>query len=346
MKIIIILLISLLNGQNLLDYLSGPITFRIGLINGYDDNVLRLSNIEKSQASTNKYIMGGADTFDSHFSRLVIAGQKKIQLAHRGKSIHIYTRANISNYSNNKNRQHWSGNIKGVYKWGSYKRVSFSIRHLNRYYIRHYINRDISNDDLMPCAFSDREQLLEVAHPIKKKQWVTMQLSYNQRYFDIPFTEFDLDILSSYFKISRKIDDFGTIAIAFKYGEATNTTFGNTAKASDLDRSYNNFEWYMPLTYNINTGLINKVGISIRKDYRNYIAESVGDPLHSGRNHKDNKFNFWADHKINESILIKTSLLYRYRKTESQFNWVSELKTFHQWQAWISIEWKMVYDRY
>ena len=54
MKIIIILLISLLNGQNLLDYLSGPITFRIGLINGYDDNVLRLSNIEKSQASTNK----------------------------------------------------------------------------------------------------------------------------------------------------------------------------------------------------------------------------------------------------------------------------------------------------
>ena len=68
--------------------------------------------------------------------------------------------------------------------------------------------------------------------------------------------------------------------------------------------------------------------------------------MHSWRNHKDSKFNFWAERKINESFLIKTSLRYRNRKTESQFNWVSELKTFHQWQAWISIEWKMVYDRY
>ena len=47
MKIIVILFISLLNGQNLLDYLSGPITMKIGLINGYDDNVLHFSDIEK-----------------------------------------------------------------------------------------------------------------------------------------------------------------------------------------------------------------------------------------------------------------------------------------------------------
>ena len=198
----------------------------------------------------------------------------------------------------------------------------------------------------MPCSFSDREQIVETTYPVKRGQWITLQLSYNQRYYDKPFTEFDLDILSSYFKISRKIDDFGTIAIAFKYGEATNTTFGNTAKASYLDRSYNNFEWYIPLTYNTKTRLINKIGISIRRDFRNYIAESAGDPLHSGRNHKDSKFNFWAERKINESFLIKTSLRYRNRKTESQFNWVSELKTFHQWQAWISIEWKMIFDRY
>ena len=62
MKIIVILFISLLNGQNLLDYLSGPIILKIGLINGYDDNVLRFSDIEKSPASTDKYIMGGANT--------------------------------------------------------------------------------------------------------------------------------------------------------------------------------------------------------------------------------------------------------------------------------------------
>ena len=65
MKIIAIVIISLLNGQNLLDYLKGPITMRVGLINGYDDNVLRFSDIEKQHASTDKYIMGGSSTFDS-----------------------------------------------------------------------------------------------------------------------------------------------------------------------------------------------------------------------------------------------------------------------------------------
>ncbi|MCH2380830.1 MAG: hypothetical protein MK228_04870, partial [Nitrososphaerales archaeon] len=68
--------------------------------------------------------------------------------------------------------------------------------------------------------------------------------------------------------------------------------------------------------------------------------------LHSGRNHIDNKMNIWVEKKINEKLLVKTSLRYRFRLTESQFDWVSKLRTFHQWQASISIEWKMVYDRY
>ena len=128
MKIIAIVIISLLNGQNLLDYLKGPITMRVGLINGYDDNVLRFSDIEKHQASTDKYIMGGSNTFDSHFSRLHFIGEKRIKLASTGKYINFYSKFNISNYSNNVNRQHWSGIIKSTYRWGSYKKLSYSIR--------------------------------------------------------------------------------------------------------------------------------------------------------------------------------------------------------------------------
>ena len=88
MKIILILLFSVLNGQGFLDYLSGPITLKVGLVSGYDDNVLRFSDIEKRQASENKLIMDGTDTFDSHFSRLYLVGEKKIQLIGRGKYIY------------------------------------------------------------------------------------------------------------------------------------------------------------------------------------------------------------------------------------------------------------------
>ena len=346
MRIITILFLSFLNGQTFSDYLSGPITLKLGLINGYDDNTLRFSNAEKAHASIDKFIMGGANTFDSHYSRAYIVGAKRIQLSSQGKYLYFYSRANISKYSNNKNRQHWSGNLKTTYKWGSYRKLSYSLRHLNSYYIRHYIDRDISNNILKSCSFSDREQLVEATYPIKRSLWMTMQLSYNQRYFDSPFTEFDLDILSSFFKISKSIRDIGTIAVAFKFGDATNLTYGTTAKASLLDRSYKNFEWYVPLTINNDVGIFNKIGVSIKQDFRSYIVEAVGDPLHSGRNHKDSKYDIWAENKINEKIIIKASLRYRYRKTDSQFDWVSRLKTFHQWQAWISIEWKMLYDRY
>ena len=346
MKIIVILFISLLNGQNLLDYLSGPITMKIGLINGYDDNVLHFSDIEKSQASTNKYIMGGANTFDSHFTRYFVTADKRIHLADRSKYIHFYTRTNISNYSHNDNRHHWSGNLKTTYRWGPYRKIAYSLRHLNSYYTRHYIDRDISNYILQPCNFTDREQYIEFSYPIKRDQWMSILLSYNQRYYDIPFIEFDLDILSSSLKINRRVRNVGSIAIVLNLGTANNLTFGKTAKAGLLDRSYKNFEWYVPFTYGRGIGVLDKVGFSMRQDFRYYKAEEEGDQLHSGRNHIDNKMNIWAEKKINAKLLVKASLRYRFRLTESQFDWVSKLRTFHQWQAWISIEWKMVYDRY
>lgn len=346
MRIIIILLLSFLNGQTILDYLSGPITYKIGIVNGYDNNVLHLSRIEKNQASINELILGGANTFDSHFTRYFVNGAKKIYLAERSKYIHIYIRANISNYSQNDNRHHWSGNFKTTYRWGSYRRIVYSLRHLNSYYTRHYIDRDISSYILQPCNFTDREQYMEFSYPIKRNQWMSLLISYNQRYYDIPFTEFDLDILSSSLEINRRLRNVGTIAIAFKYGEANNINFGNTAKASSLDRSYKNFEWYMPLTYSKDIGIFNRVGISVRQDFRYYIAEAFGDPLHSGRNHIDSKMDIWFENKINENLYVKSSLRYRHRLTESQFDWVSKLRTFQQWQAWISVEWKMVYDRY
>ena len=43
---------------------------------------------------------------------------------------------------------------------------------------------------------------------------------------------------------------------------------------------------------------------------------------------------------------INDTVRYRKRTTNSQFDWVSELKTFDQVQAWVTLEWDMIYDRY
>ena len=346
MRLIVILSFSILCGQSWIDYLHSPIKWTVGLTNGYDNNVLKLSSVEKKDAALEGDILGGADTFDSHYTRFSMSGLKKIQLAERKKQIQFYAKGNISNFTQNENRRYWSGNLKATYHWGSYRKLEYSIRHLDSYYIRHYIDRDVSADALASCNFTDREQKILATYPLKKRLWTSGFVSYTQRYFDKPFTEFDLDIVTTSLKVSKKFRGFGTIAIEGKYGIADNITFGETAKASDLERSYKHFEWFVPVSYNQDFFGFDNVGISMRRDIRIYGAETLADPLHSGRSHEEVKWDVWGEKNLSENLTLKGSLRYRIRTTNSQFEWVSELKTFDQVQAWVILEWDMIYDRY
>ena len=346
MRLIVILSFSILCGQSWIDYLHSPIKWTVGLTNGYDNNVLKLSSVEKKDAALEGDILGGADTFDSHYTRFSMSGLKKIQLAERKKQIQFYAKGNISNYTQNENRRYWSGNLKATYHWGSYRKLEYSIRHLDSYYIRHYIDRDVSTNELASCSFTDRDQRILVSYPIKRRLWTSGFVSYTQRYFDKPFTEFDLNIVTTALKISKKFRGFGTIAIEGKYGIADNITFGKTAKASDLDRSYTHVEWFVSISYNQNFFGFDNVGFSMRRDIRIYGAETLADPLHSGRSHEEVKWDVWGEKNLSENLTLKGSLRYRIRTTNSQFEWVSELKTFDQVQAWVILEWDMIYDRY
>ncbi len=346
MKLLPLLLTSFLLGQSWSNYLNSPIKWTIGLTNGYDNNVLRLSEIEQKDAALDESILGGAETFDSHYARFSLSGLKNVQLSDRKKQIQFYGKVNISNYSQNKNRRHWSGNLKATYRWGSYRKLEYSLRHLDSYYIRHYVDRDISTDELASCNFTDREQRILASYPLQRRLWATGFVSYTQRYFDKPFTEFDLDIVSTTIRISKKFRGFGTISLEGTYGVAENITFGKTANASDLDRSYKHAEWYIPISYNQGFFGLDDIGLSLRRDVRLYKAESMGDPLHSGRSHTEVKVDVWGEKDLRKHFTIKGKIRYRKRTTDSRFDWVSNLKTFDQVQAWVTLEWDMIYDRY
>ena len=58
------------------------------------------------------------------------------------------------------------------------------------------------------------------------------------------------------------------------------------------------------------------------------------------------KYNFWIRKAVGEDISIKISSRFRSRLTESDFKWVSDLKSFNQIQYWINIEWDLIYDQY
>ena len=249
MRYIAIILLSNLWGQTWIDYLRSPVKWTVRLTNGYDNNVLRLSPIEKDNAALNQTILGGAKTFDSHYVRFSLSGHKKIQLADREKQIQLFFKSNISNYIHYKHRQHWSGYAKASYHWGAYQRLEYMVSHLNDYYLRHYKDLDITVNQLFTCSFTDREHRLLVSHPIKLRLWVTGSLSYTQRYYDPSFTEFDSDITMTALKLSKRFRDFGTVSVEGIYGIADNITFGKVAKSSNLDRSYRHMELYLPISF-------------------------------------------------------------------------------------------------
>ena len=346
MRYIAIILLSNLWGQTWVDYLRSPVKWTVGLTNGYDNNVLRLSPIEIDNAALNQTILGGAKTFDSHYVRFFLSGLKKIQLADREKKIQLFFKSNISNYIHYKHRQHWSGYVKASYHWGAYRRLEYMVSHLNDYYMRHYKDLDITVNQLFNCSFTDREQRLLVSHPIKLRFWVTGSISYTQRYYDRSFTEFDSDIITTTLKVSKRFRDFGTISVEGIYGIADNITFEKVAKSSNLDRSYKHMELYLPITYDQGVLGLKEVGFSLRADFRQYGVEDISDPLHSGRSHRETKFDIWGEKNLKENLMISCTIRFRNRYTDSLHDWVSELKSFDQLQAWISIEWKMLYDRY
>ena len=322
-----------------------PFEYTIGITSGYDNNVMRFSSEEFHEAAMDTKLMGGAANFDSFVYRIGISGKKSIWESGK-KELFINGMVNWADYRHNLERKYWSGGLDVTYRWGSYKNIKYSLRHLDKFYLRHYVDRDVSTTSLAPCAFTDRNNYVTLTQKFGRGQWVNFGAGYLQRYYDIPFTEFDLDIVYTRGKINKRVKKVGTVAFQFERGHATNVTFEKTAKASGFDRSYETMEWYLPIKVQKRIPFLNEIGVSTRVETRVYEAEDPDDPLHSGRNHVDSKYDLWIKKNLTESMKVTLSGRYRTRVTESVYDWVTDLKSFNQLQFWCKVEWDLVYDRY
>jgi len=290
-------------------------------------------------------VMGGANTFDSYINKINTRLQKTIFEIDK-KELSLSSSFNLSSYVHNPNKSYWSGNFSTVYKWGSYRNLKYSLRHLNSYYLRHYTNRDVSTNSLRPCYFSDRDQIVALTMPIRNRIWYSIGAGYLQRYYDNTFTEFDLDVYYARLRLNKRIKKFGTVSLQLDRVSAENVTYNKTAVSSNFDRSYDAIEWYLPIKMDRSLSYFNQAGISFRQEIRVYDAEALDDALHSGRNHKDLKIDLWLNKKISDRLEITISSRFRKRDTESSYDWVKDLKSFKQMQLWCKIKWAFTYDNY
>ena len=324
---------------------STPFEYTLSFTSGYDNNVLRFSDRDFSDAVLSPEILGGTTTFDSYVFKYGLKGQKSL---YKVKKNEVILRGNFtfSDYRNNKEKKYWSSGGDLIYKWGGYKNIKYQIRHLNSFYLRHYINRDVSNDLYSPCFFNDRNQNISISQRYLKNSWSILTLGYIQRYYDKPFTEFDLDIIFIRVKHNYKLKNIGIFGIQYEYGNAKSTSGEFPLKPSSFDRSYKSTEMYLPLIIKKKINTIDEFGFSYRNENRLYDAEDFNDPLHSGRSHRDYKYDLWIKKDISDGLKLNFKFRYRKRDTFSSYKWVSDLKSFNQIQTWITIEWKIDYDNY
>ena len=306
---------------------------------------MRFSKQEILDASSNIKYLGGSKVFDSYINKIQFGFDKTLYAKNKKEFIFNSFIAS-SDYIHNPNKDYWSGSISAKYKWGPYRNLKYSLRHLNSYYLRHYIDRDLSMNDLKPCSFTDNDQYVSISDRINRRNWYIVGIGFLQRYYDNPFTEFDLDIYYARLRINKKIKKYGTISFQIDRSIADNVTYTKTGISSDFDRSYESIEWYMPIKINSPISIVENFGFSLRQELRYYNAEAANDVLHAGRDHVDNKFDIWVNKSLNEDIDIALSARFRSRKTDSSYSWVRDLKSFKQIQLWCKIKWGFSYDNY
>ena len=252
-KIIICLLIlSCLSART-------PFDYTIGITGGYDNNVMRFSLEEFDQAAMDSDLMGSAKTFDSFVYRIGVSGEKIVWKSMK-KELSINGLFNWADYRNNPEREYASGGADAIFSWGSYQNIKYSLRHLDSFYLRHYVNRDVSTETQSPCAFTDRNQSIALTHRISKRYWVNLGVGYLQRYYDKPFTEFDLNINYVKVKLNQKLRKLGNISFQVNRGRATSQSHFLPDRPSSFNRSYETMEWYLPIKIQKGIPFLNEIG--------------------------------------------------------------------------------------
>ena len=124
--------------------------------------------------------------------------------------------------------------------------------------------------------------------------------------------------------------------ILVSHAIADNTSFVSGLNSTAFDRSYNSSAVELRASKRL-VKYFNKINIGYGLSYRSYLSEKISDPLHSGRSHWENFLSLSILKELRNDIDIELKYRVRYRKTNSEFDWVESLKTFYDNQFMIKI---------
>ena len=124
---------------------------------------------------------------------------------------------------------------------------------------------------------------------------------------------------------------------------AKNISYNNGLNSTSFDRSYDSSELEVVIKKDLDK-FLNRLSFGYSIGTRLYISESESAPLHSGRSHVDNSFFIAIRKELRYDMDMELKYKLRYRKTDSDFDWVESLKSFADNEIVIRFTYEMEMD--
>ncbi len=310
-----------------------PIYFKFGTTVGYNDNVFKFSDSEKNNSNSYNY-MGNSINYDSSIIKPEFRILYSPKIFKNNTSNFIFF-ASSSNYSSVIDKNGLYLSFRFEYKIGSYNWLKVSYKSTRNNFLRYYLDADVPTDEYLKCDYDSESLLVSYSVNLKKYGWLRFGLSSGSQFFNPNFTEFDLDINRGELKYYFNIKDFNA-SILLWTDIAKNTTYANGLSSTAFDRSYKSSALSFKISKKINR-YFEKLNIEYRFGNRSYLSESLSDPLHSGRSHFEQSFSASILKELRNDISLELKYKVRFRRTDSEFDWVETLKTFSDNQIMVKM---------
>jgi len=331
-----LLFFSALCSNSIFSGFKVPIYFTSSVSMGYDNNLFRLSTLNLDSTLLPSIV--DASAFDSGYviPKLKIDYQPYIFKNLKTDFNFAYTRNHYFS-SSEKSFNIFQSQI-GI-KFAPYQSIKFSHRYIPKYYLRNYIDHDMSKEQYEVCTFSIESFSVSYSHPLTKRNWIKLKLNNTNYFYNESFTEFDTRIIQFeskyYFRFLKSSN-----SIWYSYSDGDNISTNNGYYSTNVNRSYGEHNLGVSFKKKLRKiKSIDSFGTSFMYENRFYKAENDDDlsfssresALHNGRTHNEFNFSFWIDKKINQ-INNQFKFKYRHRNVESDYYWVSDFKEFNKFE--------------
>ena len=332
--------------QELLDRLIVPIDYQINFSTGYDSNLFLFSNDFQSNKVVESQILDDIKFYDSDYYKTNIKLIYSPVISYQGETNFILKVQNKI-YRTFHKKNTLSTNLKFEKKFSSYNWLKAGYYFSPHNYLRRYKDLDLHSEDYFDCTYSNSKLFLSYSFPLTKNTWSRLTWSSSKLYYNKHFAEFDTHTNNFKWYFSHKLNKKVNYSMNIGYEIGNNISFEDGLPSTEINRSYESkFLKISRSHYNINSININKLYVSFSTDLRNYISESLYDPLHNGRYHFDYQLYVSIRKRIKSSFSTNLFFKFRKRQTISEFEWVQDLKSFNKFEMGVKFTFNGVYDIY